>query len=390
MALWEARALAVSVAILLGGCSFSDDVLWPSLTGEDPSGASETQMADTQAQTVAPASAPQPGYTPSPAPALGTMTYEPVQVAQASPTGTFVGQKIAELRGQLINLQNVIGGHSSQLQQLRGASSQNAERYHGLVAAINARLQVGSTPGNPVLVSQWNEAQGQLDRISVDIGRMNSLANEIASDSSMAAFVLESTRAAYGIAGAVEQDHTQLAVLEDEVNRTVVSIDRLLNELSEDISRQSTYTGRERGNLTALSLAVKNGELCGSSLANRAFASAAPAPSAAPGGSVASVTGRRPLVVIRFDDPNVQYEQALYSAMSRALERRPDAVFDLVAVASTQGSSAQVALNTTNSKRNAEQVLRSLTGMGLPANRITLSAMSSPTAESNEVHIYVR
>ena len=42
---------------------------------------------------------------------------------------------------------------------------------------------------------------------------------------------------------------------------------------------------------------------------------------------------RRPLVVIRFDRANVPYEQALYTAVSRALERRPQALFDLVAVA---------------------------------------------------------
>jgi len=56
----------------------------------------------------------------------------------------------------------------------------------------------------------------------------------------------------------------------------VVLIDRLLNDLSEDISRQSNYVSNERRNLTVLSLAIKNGELYGGSLNNRAFASAAP------------------------------------------------------------------------------------------------------------------
>ena len=34
------------------------------------------------------------------------------------------------------------------------------------IAAIEARLQVGTTPGNPILVQQWNEAQSELDRIN--------------------------------------------------------------------------------------------------------------------------------------------------------------------------------------------------------------------------------
>jgi hypothetical protein len=47
-----------------------------------------------------------------------------------------------------------------------------------------------------------------------------------------------------------------------------------------------------------------------------------------------------------------------------------------------------VAANT--SKRNAESVLRSLSDMGLPLDRVRLSAMTSGQAASNEVHIYVR
>ena len=88
--------------------------------------------------------------------------------------------------------------------------------------------------------------------------------------------ILESTRAAYSLSGAVEEDHKALAATEDDVNRTVVSIDRLLNELSEDISRQSSYVSRERSNMTALSIAIKNGELYGQGLSNRAFAAVAP------------------------------------------------------------------------------------------------------------------
>ncbi len=95
-------------------------------------------------------------------------------------------------------------------------------------------------------------------------------------------------------------------------------------------------------------------------------------------------------MVIRFNQPNVDYEQALFTVVSRALDRRPNAAFDLVAVAPAVGSAAQVSLATGKSRRNAEGVLRSLTNMGLPADRITLSATSSPSAQVNEVHVYVR
>lgn len=380
MRLWTTGAVVLGAALFLSACSFSDDVLWPSLTGEEPSGASGSAGTAAATQPAAGGAVVTAAATP---PALGTSSYETVPVTAGPPTGTFVGQKVVELRGELIALQSVIANNSADLQRQRERTGHNASSYHTLVGDINAKLQTGTTPSNPVLVDQWDKAQRQLDRISRDIGKLNQLSNDIASNSSLAAYVLESTRAAYGLGGAVDEDHRQLAILEDEVNKTVVSIDRLLNELSDDIRRQSNYVNRERGNLTVLSVAVKNGEMFGGSLANRAFSSAAPQQlsAAAPG---------RPLVVIRFDNPNVEYEQALYSALSSALERRPSAAFELVAVAPNRGSAGQIALASSNSKRQAEQVLRSLTNMGLPAERVSLSATTSNSAESNEVHIYVR
>ena len=383
------------------------DTLFPDLFGDEPAAPREqVQIPPSPAERAAPL----PAYTPAPPPPrptfaagapppMGTTTFQPTPVTPGQPTGTLVGRKLAQLRGDLIQMQGSITRLNTQLQRVRNLTVQNSQRYHGTVAAINSRLQVGTTPGNPVLVSQWNTAQVQLDQISGDIARMNTLANAVASDSAMAGYLLESTRATYGLTGAVDEDHRQLAILEDEVNRTVVLIDRLLNELSEDINRQSNYIGNERKNLTTLSLAIKNGEILGTSLSNRAFASTAPGRRAGfQAGPGAMMTGRAgpvgrtsgPLVVIRFDRPDVEYQQALYTAMRRALERRPQAVFDLVAVTPHMGSPAQVALGSSTSKRNAENVLRTLTDMGLPADRVNMSATTSPDAQTSEVHIYVR
>lgn len=313
------------------------------------------------------------------------------------PTGTYVGQKVQQIRSELSQLQGVMGQRTNQLQQIRNATTENSQRYHGTVAAVTTRLQLGTTPGNPVLVAQWNQAQAELDRISTDIAAMNSLANEVAADSALAAYLLDAARATYALSGAIDEDHRQLATLEDETNRTVVLVDRVLNELSEDISRQTTYVGNERANLTALSLSIKNGELYGGSLANRAYRAVSPdagmnSPALVGAGRapIASTDGRQPLVVIRFDRTDPPYQQALYTAVARALERRPQAQFDLVAVSANQGNSGQSALNQNQSRRNAERVLRTLTDMGLPSGRISLSSTTSPQVGSNEVHVYVR
>jgi len=328
---------------------------------------------------------PQPTIGGRP-PALGASSSPAPAATPGSPTGTLVGAKVVSLRGDLQRLQENINQQNGDLQQVRQTMAQNAASYYGLVGTISSRLQIGTTPGNPELIAQWNQAQGALDRMGDDVARLNSLSNQVASDSSLAAYILESVKVAYSLQGAVDEDHRQLRLIESDVNRTVPLIDRLLGAISEDISRQSNYVSNERSNLVTLSLAIKNGELYGQSLNKRSFAAAA-GPARV---RTAAVGDRRPLVVIRFDRPNVAYEQALYTAVKRALERRPDATFDLVAVSPNAGNPAQVALHTDASKRNAENVLRSLTNMGLAADRISLSATTSPGVQSNEVQIYVR
>ncbi len=379
---------ALCAALLVTGCTFVDENFYPSLTGEKPVAAADgappppparVEIAATPAEL---AEAAEP--TVAPPPQLGQSQFIPTGVTPGPPTGTDVGRRIEGLRKDLGRLQVGISASNTELQQLRAESIESSERYHTLIGRIQARLQVGTTPGNPVLVQQWNDSQTELDKISASIGQMNNLSNRVADDNSLASFVLESTRATYGLTGAVDEDHRQLAVLEDEVNRTVVLIDRLLTELNEDVSRQTNYVGRERSNLTVLSLAVKNGELYGNSLANRAYTAIAPL------AALGQQTGRRPLVVIRFDRPDVAYQDPLYTAVSQALERRPGTAFELVAVSPDRGTPAQIALLANDARRNAERVMRTLTAMGLPTGQMSLSAGTSNNASTTEVHLYVR
>ncbi|MBT5264948.1 MAG: hypothetical protein HOL85_08960 [Rhodospirillaceae bacterium] len=398
-------ALVGVATILLGGCSFSSDSLWPMLSGESPSGerasASAASAAPGKVEIKPSASERSAQATMSSAPLgaqppkLGSTNFsvQPPQPGKA--TGTFVGNKVVQLRDDLARLQSSITQHNGNLQTVRKTTRTNATAYHARVAGIRSRLQVGTTPGNPALVNEWNQAQLQLEAINNDIGQMNALANRVAADAAMSAYLLESTRAAFGLSGAVDEDHRQLAILEDDVNRTVVLIDRLLTELSDDIRRQSTYVGNERGDLNTLALAIKNGEFFGSSLASRSYGATAVGGSDRTGlsgnrSSVGSLAGRRPLVVIRFDRPNVNYQQALYTAVSRALERRPNASFDLIAVTPLKGSTAKVAIDSSKARRNAQAVLRALTDMGLPPSRVALSATTSADASGNEVRLFVR
>ena len=373
--------------LALPACSFTEDALWPSLTGEDPKG------GPAQAASSAPAEAPATGGSVIVAqnpPPLGTSNFQPTGVTPGQATGTFVGKKVQELRKELGRLQGSISNHNGQLQGLRGKIVANSQRYHGTIAAVNARLQVGTTPGNPILVQQFNSAQADLDRIAADITEMNALAARVSNNSTMSSFLSESTKASFAVSGAVDEDHRQLAILEDEVHRTDVLIARLLKEVSDDVRRQTNYVATERSNLNLVSAAIRTGEIFGGSLVNKALVSA----TGGRNGNIAArpmdTTGKRALVVIRFDRDKVPYQQALYHAVSRVLERRPSAVFDLVAVAPASGGKARVALNSNKSRRHAEEVLRALIEMGMPAGRVAVSAKTMSSAKTNEVHVYLR
>lgn len=376
----RAYCALVAAALLLSGCSYPNGML-DDMFGPTPKTANPASAAA--------ADHPSPPVTAAPLPNGQAPAAQATPAGPGNVTGTYVGQKVAELRSDVAALADSLDRHQQALAETRQALRQDAARYFGTVAGINARLQLGTTPGNPQMVAQWNDAQTMLDHMSDDIARLNSISNQAASDSSRASYLLDATRAAFTLQGAVDEDHADLHQIETRINTLNLAIDGLLGQLSDEISRQTTYVANERSNLVTLSLAIKNGQLYGPSLANRTFAPALASATAAPTRLTRAVLDR-PLVTIRFDHPNVNYEQAVYTAVSRALERRPQARFELVAVTPDAGTPAQVALNTDASKHNAENVLRSLTGMGLPPDRVTLSAMSSPQVRSNEVRIYVR
>ncbi|MSO85659.1 MAG: hypothetical protein EXR02_03360 [Rhodospirillales bacterium] len=379
------RTVLLGATLLVSACAFTEEALWPSLTGEDPAGRRGAQAAP--ATRVQPA---QPGLlAPSAQPPLGTTFFQTSGVTPGTPTETEVGRKINDMREELRQAQGSISTHNGALQQIRTKILQDSQRYHGTIAAVNARLQIGTTPGNPILVQQFNSAQTDLEKLHEDVGDMNKLAADVAGTSTKAAFLSESSRATRGVSGAIDEDHRQLSVLEDEVDRTVVLIDRLIKEVSTDVRRQTNYIAGEKANLNTVGASIKTGEIYGASLSQVAKDSQERAhPVAA--GEARDPGGRRPLVVIRFDRTDVPYQQALYSAVSRVLERRPDAVFDLVAVAPAVGGAAREAVNTNRSRRHAENVLRSLVEMGLPPARVAISTRTLADAKVNEVHLYLR
>ena len=377
----------VSVLALVGGlgltgCSDVDTALF----GDEPDNGGAPAAGADQFPAGGPSAAPGTMSGPATGGGAPVVAITPVPVEPGANTGTAVSASIATLRSQIQALEDHLGTSAAHLSELRNSGADAAGAYHESKARITTRLQIGTTRGNPELVSEWNNAQSSLDSLAGNINSLNALAASIATDSSSAHYALDQIQATYNVSGAVDEDHRQLAVLEDETNQTIVLIDRLLRAASDDTQRQTAYVANERANLTTLAAAIKNGELYGADLGSAPIATAAGGPVSA---SQLAYAGT-PLVVIRFDRPGVDYQQILYAALSQALQSRPNAGFSVVAVAPTRGSASAVQLAQTSAKNHAQEVLRSMTDMGVPASRLAVASATDPGATSSEVRVFVR
>jgi prefoldin subunit 5 len=309
---------------------------------------------------------------------LATIT--PVNIDGGADTGTAVNKTIQSIRAQVSGLQSKLAANAARLADLRSQGAGAAAAYQEAKAHITTRLQVGTTRGNPELVAEWNTAQTQLDALSANINALNVLGTDVTNDSSTVRYAQDQISATYNVSGAVDEDHRQLRLLEDQTAQTIVMIDRLLKEVSDNVQRSTAYAATERANLTTLAASIKNGELYGGGLGVSSNAI----------GGVQMAGGGSPLVVIKFDRPGVDYQQALYAALNQALQNRPSAGFQVVAVSPTKGSAASVQLAQSTARRHAQDVMRSMTDMGVPATRLNVASTTDPGTSTSEVRVFVR
>ena len=360
-------------------------------------------------------------------------------------SSAFMKSKIANLTSEKEQLKKLVESRKDTLQSMRNETNSAVSDYRNSVAKINAKLQVGTTPGNPELMDEWKNARAKLERVnnlSFDIKR---LVADVEADQSMVDYMLGSIRASYNISGTTEDEHKQLKSLEEEVRQIGANISNFARKIDAEAERQQSYVSIEKNNLNDVAFNIKNskpqgtgtaptdyfangGSVFSSDASYQAFlretseqeygytphTSVTPrsqrqtyvprfddavAPSRAQTTSVErmSVAGpqlpppssmvpsntsasTRPLVVVQFDRPNVEFEEPLYQALSRALERNPSATFEVSGIA-PQGK------NNTSAKKNVKAVMNALTDMGLPASRVAMT-MATDNVKFDEVRVY--
>ena len=353
--------LAMAAMFIISGCAYSSDALFPSLFGSDKQESLAMQDSDLEEGAV---------------PALGSTNFEPVEISEGNNTGTFVGQKVVTFRNELTQLQSSIRANNATLQQIRASVINNALQYHKTTGTIEAKLQVGTTPGNPQMFAMLESAQNNIQVMNANTNALTQLAGKIAADTANTDYLVDAIRAAYTISGAVDEDHRQLHILENEASQTSVLMNSLLNEVNSDVARQKQYINTANDTIVNLSSAIKVGSYGVNNVPM------GPISGASRFGATPTVSSSSPLFVAKCNKAGVKYKEGLKQAVESAQAKKPSGVFDVVAVRPASGSSAVA-------KNNATQIFQDMIDMGVGADRINLSAKVG-TGSSSEVQIYVR
>jgi TolA-binding protein len=338
----------------------------------------------------------------------GGQAAAPAPIAAAPQSA--VSGKVAEFRAESDRLSAKVTEDRQALDDLRARRTQLSGIYFDQVSTINARLQAGTTPGNPELMATWQQAQGALTGLDESVTKLSDLGARLSSDSAEAGYLANSVRAAFSLEGALETDHAQLADIQSQASSNQVVLDRLLADVADDVNRQTDALAVEHRNLPTLLHAIEVGELLGGSLSNASggHERAAPAvepeplPAAAPPTEPApepEIAAAPPppkpskptpqLVVVATQSP-AEYEPALYKVAAASLQRSRTASVEVVAVLPSQGPPTARALATEAARHKAEAVARALVSFGVARDHVSTSATQGSELSTGEVWVYTQ
>tara|TARA_B100001027_G_scaffold51708_1_gene34438 strand:+ start:105 stop:1259 length:1155 start_codon:yes stop_codon:yes gene_type:complete len=363
-------------------CSGVQEYVFPSLSDEEVSIPPALEEVPQSIETVQEAPIPQqipPSQFAPPPQQMQQVEYD------TGPTGTFVGGKITQFRSDLTSIQNAVSSHNNDYLRFKDLVDEQTSVYQGLSSAIRSRLQIGTTPGNPILVGQWNDAQRALEDIQNNVNNLQIVNNRVTADAALIDHLKNAIDSSFFISGAIDEDHNQLKVLKDDVQRTAVLYDRLMNELESKISREIQVLNDERQYMKNLAEDVEVGKFGISVSPPPTKKQSSTASSDSTKLKVAPLNYDNAILIIKFDDSSFDYSSALFESVSAALEQMPSAGFEVVAVSPTGGASFA------DSARNkASEVFNKIIEMGVPSERISLTSSNSTTAQAEEVHIYLK
>lgn len=103
--------------------------------------------------------------------------------------------------------------------------------------------------------------------------------------------------------------------------------------------------------------------------------------------ALAQLADDNALVVIRFNQARVYYDQQLYSAVSRAVAVKPAVTFEVVSYAPATGNAQMDAQWQQAASQHTQSVVSTMQNIGVPLSRMQITGQRIEGLKFDEVHI---
>ena len=158
-------------------------------------------------------------------------------------------------------------------------------------------------------------------------------------------------------------------------------------DLNETVRRRDIFLAAERRRLTQLANAIAVGESFGLGLGTLGSLPAINDDIQNENKQTNNSVSPNPIAIFRINEQE-DYEQNLFGAISATLDKSPKSRFTLVAVSSSAGNPSEQAERAANVRKDVSKVISSLVSMGMPADRLSVSALSASSVENTEIRLY--
>ncbi len=327
-------------------------------------------------------------------------------------TGTMVGRKVVEFKNELNQIRSQMNKDSETLIKLRADVTTNIAKYNEIMAAMETKLQLGTTPANPKMVAFYNNAQNVLQENETAIEGLNNLSADTAALATQLAALISSVRETYSVPGALDEDHANLRVLENGAEQTAVAVKNMMAEVMVDSAQQKAATQNARARLLGMNNAIAHGSfgpdnvvILSQPLPRPQVIQSAPRPQTvkqplpkinAPGKdsvkSKAPVKASAPVKTVKnaalfkveFSAEDVNYKKDLESAINKALAANAKAKFKVEAI-----NPLKVAA-TADSKKYAAEVFAEMINLGVAPEDITIVSKAGSDVQIPLVNVYIK
>ena len=374
-----------ALLIWLSGCAQTNNLI------------DRAQSALAPAKDTGPAATPDPEYKGNPPTTNGPSEVDfydvdsaaKANVIEKAPQATmFGGHRIDQITSDLQDLSEKHQLRVKEIDALQKIAANQLGAYYPIIGVMKSKLQSGTVPQDKELLKQWEDAKHHLDNLNETVIRMDALSKNMASAASVNSFLVEAIRAASTSPATSQKDLDVLAKLEKDAIALLTDSNQNLSKLNNAVVQNNATINTEQGEMTRLNIAIKNGWLYRPSLTNRILG--ATTASRDNEGDPFSPERKNPLIVIRFEENRkTDYLRPLQAAIHETLRTKPESNFDVIAVSTDDGAPNDMMHQAELAKNRAEEVVQTITNMGLPAERVTLSATRA-AVKGSEVHIFIK